>query len=137
MNIKKRNLELISGILSVVTGVFIIIASIIMMIYLKNFDAFAFEQVLLTLEIIAAFTAAVMGALICTIPYKGGTFWQRRAFLITALVLFSVFSFFYWISVMAAFTVLGLIVMFVCIAVIVLNSIALKLKRFITSENNY
>ena len=124
MNKAKRNLELISGIASVIAGAFIIIACIISIVIIINFDRSSVAVlaiVFLIFEIIYAAALITFGVLLCLIP--------KKAFLIVLVVLFSILIFWYHISMMVAFTPLALVMACVCIANVATTSTAMNFEH--------
>ena len=131
MNKAKKNLELISAIASITAGTFIVIACVLSIITIKNFDRDYFTGVaiaFLIFEIIYASVITTFGALLFFIPYKDGNFKKRKAFTIVLVVLFSILTFWYHISMLTVFTPLAVVMICVCIANVAVTSTAMNFE---------
>ncbi|MCL1901410.1 MAG: hypothetical protein FWG51_03310 [Firmicutes bacterium] len=129
MNKVRKNLELISAIVSMIAGVFIIVACILSIITIKNFERDYLADLaiyFLIFEIIYAAVLIVFGALLCLIPYKSENFFKRKVFTIISIILFSILIFWYHLAMIVAFTPLALLMVCVCIAIVTMSAIALN-----------
>jgi len=157
MNNKKRNIELISAVMSIVVGCLTFIGSIVQIAAIKNyyndvyyytFNAATKSIIIFTFVILAlvGIAAIVIGLLVCPNPYKNGTVKNRKGLIVTLLVLISVLTCIYTIftsmpliNIMSAAYVSYTSVVYVslqsCIAIIALIVASLVMKNTSRQDN--
>lgn len=140
MNTKKRNLELMSAIISIILGAFIIFDAIIIIINIlkgtglvrpSSSERFVFDVLLVKLLLLGI----PIIVLLCRDPYEDGKIKNTKCLNVTLLILSSIVMFIYillirevnrnmYTNIFSYFTYLN----YMCIAVIVLTGVSLNLK---------
>jgi|GEM_PF-2867639 len=133
INKSKRNLEIISGAMAAVSGIFIVVACALTIVFVNKYDSgfsAGAAKFFIVIELALCAAAISFGAILSLAPYKNQTLVLRKTALIFLIVVFSMLSFWYFLSIAGTGELLAVLMFLVSASIVVLSTIALNKRCF-------